>query len=355
MRVWRLITETFRIWEHANSSRMAAAMTYYTMLSLAPLLMIAVAIAGYVYDDSMAQREIVQQVGVLTTPEVAETVAGLIKNATQPTSGIFASASSLLVLFYGASGVFSQLYDTFNDIWQVPMQSRVGLRFNIQKRLIGVVMVLTAGVLLAGTLMLGSVISFLNQLVDDKFPQVATWLSLADRSLSFLLMPFVFATIFWFFPATKIKWRDVWPAGVLTAMMVAGSRYLIDYYLQFSTTSEVYGAAGSLVVLLVWVYITGMVVFFGASFSHAWADAFGSHSEHDPNSLALASDFVSIERTKIRSTEIENQLRVSPANSAAAPVGQPTIYPQHVSQRPLVLHRREPGSQNQPDRKFGQK
>ena len=140
-------------------------------------------------------------------------------------------------------------------------------------------MVLIAGVSLIGTVALGSVIAYLEHLVQDSYPMVNTWLNLADRSLSLLLMPFVLALIFWFFPATKITWRDVWPAGLLTALLIAASRYLIHFYLRVSSTSEVYGAAGSLVVLLIWIYITGLVVFFGASFSCAWAETFGSRSK----------------------------------------------------------------------------
>ncbi len=298
-RVWKLIVTTFVIWGRAKSSRMSAAMTYYTMLSLAPLLMIAIAIAGFVYEGQIAESEIIEQVSVVTTPEIAQTVAGLIKNATSPGSGLLASTLSLVVLFYGASGVFSQLYDTFNDIWQIPFESRTGFLHSIQKRLIGVGMVLTAGVLLIATLGVGSAIAYLNQFVDD-FPRIVGWLNIADRSLSFLLMPFVFAMIFWFVPAAKVHWRDVWPAAVLTALLVAASRYLTDLYLQFSTTSEVYGAAGSLVVLLVWVYMTGLVVFFGASFSHAWSQIFGSRSDKgpttEPNEVPSDSAHVNPER-----------------------------------------------------------
>ena len=197
-------------------------MTYYTMLSLAPLLMIAVAVAGYVYDDKLAQDEIVTQVTAVTTPQIAETVADLIKNATRPGSGILASSISLLVLFYAASGVFTQLYDTFNDIWQVPLESRTGIRFTLKKRLIGVVMVLVAGILLIGTMMVGSVFTYLNSIFDGSYPRVTTWLNLIDRSLSLILMPLVFAFIFWFFPATKMKWLDVWPASVIDGAVALG-------------------------------------------------------------------------------------------------------------------------------------
>jgi len=277
-RFWKLITLTITIWSDANASRMSAALTYFTMLSLAPTLMIAVAIAGYVYDNQLAEAEIIDQVSRVTTPEIAKTVAGLIKNAVKPGTGLIAGAVSLSILVFAASGVFTQLYDTFNDIWDVSLVGK-GILFTIQKRLIGVGMVLIVGLLLIAALVLDSTMAFLTELVSGSYPRTERWLSLIDRSLSFLLMPVGFGMIFWFFPSTKIEWRDVWPAAILTSCMVAASRNLIGLYLRFSTTSEVYGVSSSLVVLLIWVYMTGLVVFFGASFSHAWAQVYGSRSE----------------------------------------------------------------------------
>ena len=277
-RVWKLVSQTFVIWGKANASRMSAALTYYTMLSLAPTLMIAIAIAGYVYDNQVVEGEVVEQVTDFTTPEIAQTVAGLIKNAVKPESGLVAGTISICILVFAASGVFTQLYDTFNDIWNVSLDHKNGVLLELQKRLIGIGMVLIIGILLVTALLINSAIAYLSGLMNESYPGAVTWLNLADRGLSYLLLPFVFAAIFWFFPATKIQWRDVWPAGILTACMVGASRYLIGLYLELSTTSEVYGAAGSLVILLIWVYITGLVVFFGASFSHAWSLTFGSRA-----------------------------------------------------------------------------
>ncbi len=277
-RIWQLISSSFIIWTNANASRMAAALTYYTMLSLAPLLMIAVAIAGYVFDNQVAEAEIIQQVQTVTTPEIAKTVAKLITNAVEPKSGLLAGTVSLCVLIFGASGVFTQLYDTFNDIWDVCEKSRSGIWHSVQKRLVGIAMVLIVGILLLCAIALDSSMAYLNQLAEG-YPRIVAWLNFTDRSLSFLLMPLVFSLVFWFFPATTIHWRDVWPASVLTAVLVACSRYAIGWYLQMSTANEVYGASGSLVILLVWIYMTAMVVFYGAAFSHAWADTFGSRKD----------------------------------------------------------------------------
>lgn len=243
------------------------------------MLMIAVAIAGYYYDGPQVQQEIVDQVEKLTDQRTSKVFAGLLKNATQPASGLVAGSISLLITLFGASGVFSQLYDTFNDIWDVPSDDRSGWWFMVQKRLIGIVVVVFVGILLLGTLVLSSMIAYLNNVWTDSYPGLEQWLNLADRGLAYLLMPVVFSIMFWFFPAAPVKWRDVWVAGVLTAVLVAGSRYLVAAYLKFSSTSEVYGAAGSVVVLLIWIYIIGLCLFFGASFSYSYAHNVGSKSD----------------------------------------------------------------------------
>jgi membrane protein len=254
---------------------MSAALAYFTMLSLAPLLIMAIAIAGFVFGNKMAEAEIIELAARFTTEEIAGIIANLIKNASRPATGIVAGTISVAVLLFGASGVFSQLHDTFNDIWQVPAEKRSGILFTIRQRLIGILMVLIAGILLLAS----NVLSTLLSTIAESYPKAISWLNLADRSVSYLLMPFVISLIYWLIPSTKIEYRDVLPAAMLTAILISVSRYLIQLYLQFSKTSEVYGAAGSLVVLLVWVYMTGLVVFYGAAFCRAWAEIFGSRFE----------------------------------------------------------------------------
>ena len=273
---------------------MAAAMTYYAMLSLAPTLIISIAIASYIFDDQLAEQEILTAIRKFTNPEIAQIIAGLIGRANVPKSGFLAGSFSIGVFIFGASGVFSQLYDTFNHIWHVDGKKQ-GFWFSLQKRGIGILMVLLVGLTLVGALILNSVESYVTQLVGDQ-SVLLDWMKFADRGLSLLLVPVVFSLLFWFVPATKIRLSDVIPAAILTALLVMGSRYIIQLYLRFSFTSEVYGAAGSLVVMLIWIYITCMVVFFGASFSHAWSVTFGSRaSKTDPtevysNALQSESD-----------------------------------------------------------------
>ncbi len=290
-RVKTLIVSSFRIWGEAKASRMSAAMAYYTMLSLAPLLMIAIATAGYLVDDGLAQSEIVEQVGRFTTESIAQTVATLITNATtenqrRPTSGIIAGAISLIVLVYGASGAFSQLHDTFNEIWRVPISKRTGIWFSVQERLFGIAMVVVVGILLLSSIFLNTFLEYVGDLFHESYPSAISYLELADRGISYLILPIVLAFLFWLIPATKVKWRDVWVAAMLTALLIGLNRYIIELYLRLSSTNEVYGSAGSLVVLLIWVYLTGLAVFFGAAFSHAWANTFGSRRDSFEKSLS---------------------------------------------------------------------
>lgn len=275
-KIWQLIFGSFKIWSDARASQMAAAMTYYAMLSLAPTLMISIAIAGYVFDGQLAEAEILETSRKFTNPEIAQIIADLIRRANVPQQGIVAGSFSVVVFLLGASGVFSQMYDTFNYIWHVDGKKQ-GFWFGIQKRGIGILMVLLAGLLLIGALVLNSVQGYVTDLVDGH-AVLLYWLSIADRSVMFLLMPFVFSLLFWFIPATKVHLWDVIPAGILTTLLVLGSRYIIRLYLNFSSTSELYGAAGSVVVMLIWIYIISMVLFYGASFSHSWSLTFGSRA-----------------------------------------------------------------------------
>ena len=185
-KIWQLVHGSFKIWSDARASQMAAAMTYYSMLSLAPTLIISIAIASYLFDDRLAEQEILDAIRKFTTPEIAETIAGLIRRANLPKSGFLAGGFSVGIFIFGASGVFSQLYDTFNYIWHVDGKKQ-GFWFSLQKRGIGILMVLFVGLLLIGALVLNSVEAYLTQLVEGQ-AFLISWLKLADRGLSFLLL-----------------------------------------------------------------------------------------------------------------------------------------------------------------------
>ena len=259
---------------------MAASLTFYTLLSLAPILTLSIAITSCFFEPDLAHREIENWVSQFSTDQIAHTVGGVVQHSNQPSSGLVAGIVSIAVLVFAASGVFSQLYDTFNDIWHVPRTKRSGLRFMIKQRIVGISLVLIVGLLLLVALVQSAAVEFISTSLIDGRPRLIAFLTFMDRAVSYLLMPLIFALVFRYFPAVKIRISDVWLAGLLTAILFAGSRYLVQLYLRISSASEVYGAAGSLVILLIWIYLNGLLIFYGAAFSHAWTVRFGSQSQN---------------------------------------------------------------------------
>ncbi len=274
-----VLTQSFRVFGRARATLMAAALTYYTLLSISPLLILTVAIAGYFYGDALVEAEVLDQIAQFTSEDVANTVKELITNTAQPESGIVATILSFSILFYGASNLFTMLHDTFNIIWDVPYALRSTWWYTIRQRLIGVGMVLSVGLLLLAFMILGSVLGAISGYVSTEFPNLVGGIFLAERSITFLLVPLIFTGINRALPDADVTWWDVLIPSFITAMLLLGSRTLISLYLQFSSTSAVYGAAGSLVVLLVWVYMMGLIVFYGAALCKAFAGQFGSQQK----------------------------------------------------------------------------
>lgn len=275
-KVLNVIRDSFQIWGKAKASLMSAALTYYTMISLSPILVLAVAIAGRFYGETLVQSELLDQIAQFTSPEVANTVAELITNTSEPQSGLIAGILSFAILFYGASGVFTMLHDTFNIIWDVPYDHRSGYWYTIKQRLVGISMVLSVGLLLLISILLGTIVGVISDWLYTNMPNFSGSIYLAERGVTFLLIPVLFMAINRGLPEAKMTWWDVLIPSFLSSMLLLGSRNLISLYLQFSSTSAVYGAAGSLVILLIWVYMIGMIVFYGAALCRAFSEQFGS-------------------------------------------------------------------------------
>ena len=187
-RIWKLVKTSFVIWSRANSSRMAAALTFFTVLSLAPLLVMAIGIAGFIYGDQVAEQEVIQRASEFTSNEIAAIVGSLIKNASQqPESGLIASTISLAILLFAASGVFSQLHDTFNEIWYVPIEDRSGWWFLIRTRLIGIALVFVAGILLLATIILSTALETFGDWWVEFTPTLSVGFSWQTEALRFCL------------------------------------------------------------------------------------------------------------------------------------------------------------------------
>ncbi|MBE9129449.1 MULTISPECIES: YihY/virulence factor BrkB family protein [unclassified Coleofasciculus] len=278
-----LLKETFGEWQEDKASRLAASLAYYTVFSLAPLLIIAIAIVGAIFGEEAAKGEIVGQIQGLVGNEGAQAIEAAIKNANQPNVSSVASLISVFVLLFGASGVFAQLQDALNTIWEVRVKPGRGIKGFIKKRLLSFGAVLGIGFLLLVSLVLSAVLSALSHMMSGLIPG-AEWLwQILNFVISFGVVTLLFAMMYKFLPDVKIAWDDVWIGAIITALLFTVGKFALGFYLGQGSFGSTYGAAGSLVIILAWVYYSAQILFFGAEFTQVYARRYGSKIEPDEN------------------------------------------------------------------------
>jgi membrane protein len=270
---WYTLQQTFWAWNGHEAPRLGAALSFYTMLSLAPLVILVVAIASLLFGHSAAQSEILGQVQLIMGVEGAKAVASVIERGERPT-GAFASVIGVITLLVGASGAFSELQSALNKIWDVqPKQgsSVASLISLIRSRLFSFGMVLAVGFLLLVSLVITAGLAVVGRFFGGILPMPEPLLHTVNFAISFAGISALFALIFKYVPDARIKWRDVWEGAIATALLFTIGKSLIGLYLGKAAVGSAYGAAGSLIVVIVWVYYSAMIFFFGAEFSHVRA------------------------------------------------------------------------------------
>ncbi|MBD2494521.1 YihY/virulence factor BrkB family protein [Nostoc sp. FACHB-280] len=271
-----LFQETFQEWSEDKASRLAAALAYYTIFSIAPLLIIVIAIAGAVFGEDAARGEIVRQIQGLVGPDGAEFIEIAIRNASQPKTGAIASVISILLLLLGATGLFTELQDALNTIWEVKPKPGRGVKNVVRQRALSFAMILGVGFLLLVTLVISTVLTAIVGYFSSLLPGVDFIWQFLNFILSFVITTLLFGLIFKVLPDVKITWNDVLIGAVITSLLFSLGRYLLGQYLGNSSFGSTYGAAGSLVVILAWVYYAAQILFFGAEFTQVYARRYGS-------------------------------------------------------------------------------
>lgn len=289
--IWRLLKETFTEWQQDKASRLAAALSYYTAFSLAPLLILAIAIAGAIFGQEAARGEVVGQLQGLIGQDGAEFIETAIENANRPSnnSGLIASLISLVILLFGASGVFTQLQDALNDIWNVTPKPDQGVKLLVQKRVLAFGMILVIGFLLLVSLVLSAAISALTSFMTGWVADLSWLWQIINLLLSLAVITGLFALIYKYLPDARVDWADVLIGAFITALLFTFGKYLIGLYLGNSSFSSTYGAAGSLIVILAWVYYSAQILFFGAEFTQVYARRYGSQIEPDEHATRTLS------------------------------------------------------------------
>jgi membrane protein len=267
---WRLITETWKAWNFHKAPRIGAALAYYTTFSMAPILIIAIAVAGMVYGVDAAREEVGVQMRGLLGETGAKAVEEMLANANQGGSGVIATVIGTVTLLLGASGLFGELQGALNLIWNAPPKPKVGLLTLIRARFLSFAMVLVIGFLLVVSLMVSATLSGLQGSFGGFItsPFVAQCVNVV---ISLLVTTSLFALIYRVLPDVKIAWRDVAIGAFVTAVLFAIGKQAIGLYIGNSTLASAYGAAGSLVVMLVWTYYSAQLILFGAIFTQVYA------------------------------------------------------------------------------------
>ena len=274
-----LIAKSVSAWLDDFAPSMGAALAYYTLISIAPLLIIAIAVAGLAFGQDAARGEIVAQIQGLLGPEGANAVQGLLKSANEPARDIFAALISAITLFIGATTVFAELQSDLDRIWRVPAPLKEnGLWLLLRTRLLSFGLVLGLGFLLLVSLVLSAGIAAFGKWSTGLFGDREVFFQALNFGISFASTTVLFAMIYKLMPRANIAWRDVWIGAAVTALLFEIGKILIGLYLGKTSVVAGFGAAGSLVVLLVWVYFSAQIFLLGAEFTWVYSHLYGSRA-----------------------------------------------------------------------------
>lgn len=263
-------------WIAQDVPRMGAALAFYTFFAISPLFVIVLAIAGFWFGEQAARRELFSQFSGLVGSEGAEAIQALVSAAQKPKTGAWATVIAGVTLFAGATGVFVQLQDALNSVWSVRREPGRGLRNFIKDRLLSFALIVGIGFLLLVSLVLSAGLSALDKFMIVLVPAQETIWHGINFVVSFGVITLLFALIFKVLPDVKIAWRDVWIGAIITALLFNVGKHLFGLYLGRSSVSSVFGAAGSLVIVLLWVYYSAQILFLGAKFTQIYSNKYGS-------------------------------------------------------------------------------
>jgi membrane protein len=311
-----LFSQTIADWSADRVPRLGAALAYYSAFSITPLLLLVIAVASRLFGQKAAEGAIVSELGDTLGTPVARAIQDMLENAHDSGATSLATALGIVILLFAASGVFGELQDALNTIWKVqPKPGRAWLTI-LRDRFFSFTMVVGTGFLLLVSLVISAALAAVGKfLTDEALPggvtlwQGVTWLV----SLAFIAL--VFGLIYKVVPDVKLRWSDVWPVALLTVLLFSLGKFALSLYLGWGTTTSAYGAAASLVVLLLWVYHSAQILLFGAEFTRVYALRYGSH-------FVVAAD----NAVPVTEEERARQGMPRPEDVAAAARGQEAIH-----------------------------
>ncbi len=277
--MWRLIKDAALAWNEDGAASMGAAIAFYTIFSIAPLLIIAMAVAGFFFGADAAQGHVYAQARGLVGEEGARALQALVESASRPAESMFATAAGLAVMALGATGVFAELQGAMDRIWQVPARKQEsGLWYIVRRRLFTFGMVLGVAFVLLVSLLVSALISALENLWSPYLGGLEIILQTVNFVVSLVIVAGLFALIFKLLPRVSVAWGDVLIGAAATALLFNIGKFLIGLYIGKSGVVSGFGAAGTLIALLLWVYYSAQIFLLGAEFTWVYAERYGSRS-----------------------------------------------------------------------------
>jgi membrane protein len=270
---WASLCETaVYSWLDDRAPTMGAAIAYYTVFSLAPMLVMVIAIAGLAFGQKAAEGALFDELADLVGPESAGAVQAMLRSASSTRTGILATVVGFGTLIIGATAVFSELQSALNVIWKAPASGGLGVSHLLKSRLLGLSVVLVIGFLLLVSLVISTALAAFSDYLDWILPGLATILRIVHLTLSFSFTTVLFAMMFKILPDNPVAWEEVWLGGAVAALLFTVGKHLISFYIGSSNMASTYGAAGALIIVLVWVFYSAQIFLLGAEFAKAYSD-----------------------------------------------------------------------------------
>lgn len=279
--LFEVFKQSFKEWGEDKAPRLGAALAYYTIFSIGPLLVIVIAVASFVFGN--AQDQIVSTIQGVVGEGGAKVIKDTIENANKGGANIIATIIGIVTLLLGASGVFGQLKDALNTIWEVQPKPGLGIVNTIKERFFSFTMVLGTGFLLLISLVVTAAVSALNEVLKSILPGGDIVGQVVSFLVSILIVALMFTLLFKFLPDVKITWSDVWIGGLMTAILFTLGQFALGFYLSSGAVGKSFGAAASFVVILVWIYYSTQILLFGAEFTQVYTNKYGSHVRPEEN------------------------------------------------------------------------
>lgn len=286
--VFGLVKTTGVHWLDDKAPRLAASLAFYTLLSLAPMLVVAVSIAGLIFGEDAARGQIAGQLNGLLGPTGADTVQSILAHAKTPSSGIIGAVVGIALAIFGASGVFGELQTSLDTIWHVESRPGRGIKGFLRDRVFSFTLVMGVAFLLLVSLVVSAALSAIGSYFAHTLPGGETVWYIVNLVISVGITALLFGLIFKVVPDVEIRWHDVWLGALVTAILFTGGKFLIGLYLGRSSVASPFGAAGSVVALVVWIYYSAQILFFGAELTRAHTEQRGIHVKPSPNAVPVA-------------------------------------------------------------------